>query len=384
MQSGDEFTVEMGAIAHGGHFVARHEGRVIFVRHAIPGEQARIRITDVSKNFARADCIEVIKAAPNRVTPKCRYAVPGGCGGCDFQHLEVASQRKLKAEIIKEQFARLAKMAIEVEVESVEPTFGWRSRMEFTVSPERKIAMYRARSNELIEIEKCEIADPRIDIAALNARKLPVGKKVDVAVGSDSKVVVSIAGRSDFQLVQQRVGEFEFTVSPESFWQSHTAAPELLATVVQSMAGAQAGDHIFDLYSGVGLLASGFLKTIGAGGRVTMIEESGSAITDARRNFANYANVEIIEGRVERALSKYLRADLVILDPPRSGAGAKVIGEIIRLQPRAIVYVACDPAALARDVSTIQGLGYRMDKIRAFDIFPMTQHLECVARFIAE
>jgi len=382
MNVGDEVVVDISGIAHGGHCVSRFEGRVIFVRHAIPGEKVRVRVTDISKSFARGDCIEVLSASKDRVTPPCTYAHPGGCGGCDFQHISPPAQRKLKAEIIKEQFSRLAKKSIDVEVEEVKPNLGWRSRMEFTVSQNGKLAMYESRRNNLIEISECKIADPKVDIGGINSRKLPIGKKVDVAVGTTGDVVTSIEGRENIALIKQEVAGFEFSISPDSFWQSHAAAPQTLLAVVMEMSGLRQGDHFYDLYSGVGLFASGALPLVGLGGRITMIEESGSSITDARRNFANYETVEVIEGKVERELSKFVRGDVVVLDPPRAGAGERVIKSIAALNPRTIVYVACDPAALARDTAILEARGYELDAIRAFDLFPMTQHIESVACFI--
>lgn len=382
MNIGDEFVVEISAIAHGGHFVARHDGRVIFVRHAITGEKVRVRITEISKNFARADAIEIIEASKVRVTATCKFAKPGGCGGCDFQHIEPGAQRRFKAEVIKEQFKRLAKMDIEIQVEEVAPTLSWRSRMQFTVSENRKLAMFQARSNNLVEIDECKIAAPGIDIASINNQKLPVGKKVDVAIGSDDKMVVAVEGRESFALINQKAGDFNFSLTPESFWQSHIGAPQKLLDVVMQFAELKSGDHLYDLYSGVGLFASGALRLVGESGRITMIEESPTAITDAKRNFANYGNVEIVEGKVERELKRFVRGDVVIIDPPRAGAGERVIRQILSLSPRTLVYVACDPAALARDVEILERLDYPMDGIRAFDLFPMTQHIESVARFI--
>lgn len=382
MNVGDEVVVDISGIAHGGHCVSRFEGRVIFVRHAIPGERVRVRITEISKSFARGDCIEVLTASPERVTPPCPLAHPGGCGGCDFQHLSLAAQRRLKAEIIKEQFARLAKMDIDVVVEEVEPNLGWRSRMEFTVSAQGKLAMYESRRNNLIEISECKIAHPKIDIAAINGRKLPLGKKVDVAVGTDGEAITAIEGRESISLIKQEVDGFEFSISPDSFWQSHVKAPTTLLSAVIEMAQLRQGDHFYDLYSGVGLFSSGAIPLVGVSGRVTMIEESGSSVTDARRNFANHETVEVIEGKVERELARFARADVVVLDPPRAGAGERVIKSITALNPLTIVYVACDPAALARDTAILQDRGYDLDEIRAFDLFPMTQHIESVARFI--
>ena len=382
MNVGDEFVLDISSIAHGGHFVARHEGRVIFVRHAISGEKVKVRVTEISKNFARGDAIEVINPSQHRISPVCRFAKPDGCGGCDFQHIAPQAQRSFKAAIIKEQFKRLAKLDIDVEVEEVAPILGWRSRMEFTVSENRKISMFQARSNNLIEIDECKIAHESIKISELNSQKLPVGKKVDIAVGSDGKSVISIEGRENLTLVNQSVNGFEFSLTPESFWQSHVAAPKTLLDAVLKFAELRRGDHLYDLYSGVGLFASAALGIVGETGRITMIEESPNAVTDAKRNFANYPNVEIVEGKVERELKRFVKGDVVVIDPPRSGAGERVIRQILALSPRTLIYVACDPAALARDTEILERFDYSLDGLRAFDLFPMTQHIESVARFI--
>lgn len=254
--------------------------------------------------------------------------------------------------------------------------------MEFTVSSDRKIGLFKSRSNEIVEIDSCEIADPNIDIANLNSLKAAIGRKIDAIVDSDGKANYFVEGRENFKLVRQEVGDFEFQISPESFWQSHRRAPEVLSEVVFDFANYQSADHVFDLYSGVGLFAARALKAVGPAGRITMIEESLSATTDAKRVFAEAPNVEVVQGRVEKALAKFARADVVIADPPRTGAGAKVLQEIVRLAPRTLIYVACDPAALARDSATLLSSGFKLDSMRAFDLFPMTQHMEVVARFI--
>ena len=384
MQIGDRVDVDVTAIAHGGHCIARHDGRVIFVRHAIPGEKVTVEITDVTKNFARGNCIAVITASPFRVEAPCRYATPNGCGGCDFQHITPAHQRQLKRDIIVEQFQRLAKMNIDIEVEEVLPVLNWRSRMEFTVSDDSRLGLFASRSSRIVEIETCAIAHEEIDIPAINQRRLPKGKRVDVAISSAGSDEVVIEGRENLALIKENVDGFEFTLNPISFWQSHRAAPALLSSVVKEFADVKAGEHILDLYGGVGLFTAALLNEIGPGGRITSIESDDNAITDARRNFANEDRVEIVHARVEKALSKYVAANVVILDPPRAGAGSKVIDAIITLQPRVIVYVACDPASLARDTAYLKDRGFALEKIRAFDLFPMTAHMECVARFISE
>jgi tRNA/tmRNA/rRNA uracil-C5-methylase (TrmA/RlmC/RlmD family) len=384
MQIGDRYDVDITAIAHGGHCVARHEGQVIFVRHAIPGERVTVEITDVTRSFARGNCVAVIEASPHRVTAPCRYATPQGCGGCDFQHIDLAHQRTLKSQIISEQFQRLAKIEIKVDVEEVLPTLHWRNRMEFTISNNSKLGLFASRSSQIIEIDRCMIASEKIDIPTINQRRLPKGKRVDVAVTSSGAEEILIEGRENFSLITESVGDFEFSLNPISFWQSHKAAPELLSRIVRELAGTEPGDHIFDLYGGVGLFAAALLPGVGAGGRITIIESDDNAITDAKRNFADEQRVEVVHGRVEKALKKYVAANLVVLDPPRSGAGVAVIEAVVSLQPRAIIYVACDPASLARDTAYLKERGFALESLRAFDLFPMTAHMECVARFIPE
>ncbi|MBU3692974.1 MAG: class I SAM-dependent RNA methyltransferase [Candidatus Nanopelagicaceae bacterium] len=382
VEVGDQVEVEVNSIAHGGHCVARYNGQVIFVRHAIPGEKVIVEITDMNKNFARGNCVRVIEASSHRINPACNYAHPGGCGGCDFQHIQLGYQRILKAEIIREQFSRLAKLEIEVEVEEVKPTTNWRSRMEFTVSQNRKLALHAARSKELIEVDQCRIAHPDVEISEINNRRLPVGKKVDVIISSAGNREIVVEGRENLALIKESSSGFDFSLNPITFWQSHVSAPQILTEAVKKYSELKQGDHLFDLYGGAGLFTGALINEVGAGGRITLIESDENAIIDARRNFATMENVEIVQARVEKALKNYRAANVVVLDPPRAGAGAAVISAIIKLNPRNIVYVACDPAALARDTAYLRDAGFELKALRAFDLFPMTAHMECVARFM--
>jgi tRNA/tmRNA/rRNA uracil-C5-methylase (TrmA/RlmC/RlmD family) len=382
MKIGDLYEVEVSGIAHGGHSVARFEGRVIFIRHTIPGEKVKVLITEVTKSFARGDAVAVIQASPFRVTPPCEFARPGGCGGCDFQHITSSHQRKLKSEVIQEQFRRIAKKEIEVEVEEVLPTLGWRTRMEFTSTEEKKPGLFLHRSNQLLEITGCLIADPDINLAEIGNLKVPPGRKVHVSRDSLGRVSYIVAGREDLSLINEKAGDRTLEINPRSFWQSHDQAPEVLVAAVKEFAQLQRGDHLFDLYGGVGLFTAALIDDVGLNGRITLMEWDENAITDARRNFASDPQVEIVAGRVEDSLKKYKRGDLVLLDPPRAGAGAGVIAAIVRLAPRAIIYVACDPASLARDTGYLESAGYHLTGLKAFDLFPMTHHIESVACFM--
>ena len=388
LEVGQVIELVIGPVAHGGHFVARHNGQVIFVRHGITNELVKIKITAVSSKIAHADVIEVLTAAPSRVSAPCQYA--GRCGGCDFQHIDLPTQKKLKAEIIKEQFMRIGKidlpaLGFNLEVIEVEPSDGlhWRTRMDFAVSPNGKIGFFGARSNEVVEISQCLIADERMNVSELAARNWKSDARVEVAVSSTSEVSVMRSGRSisgPTQIVEQ-VGGNSFKISPEAFWQSHKSAPVTLVKAALAELGVKSNDHVCDLYSGVGLFAAAILKELGEQGFITLIESDKSAVADARKVFLNKSNVKILQGLVAQQLPIVKRADLVLLDPPRTGAGEVVIKQLIKLKPRKIVYVACDPAALARDSKTLIDAGYKLDHISAYDLFPMTQHIECVAGF---
>jgi len=388
LKIGEVIQVEIGPVAHGGHFVARHNNQVIFVRHGITGEIAKIKITAVNSKIAHADVIEVITQAPTRVVPPCSYA--GKCGGCDFQHVQVDQQREFKRNIILEQFLRIGKidllqMGFDLKVEVVEPADGlhWRTRMEFAVSNGGRIGFYGARSNDVVEINDCLIADSRMNVAELANRTWKSDARVEVAVSSTSEVSVVRSGRSisgPTQLIEQ-VGGNSLKISPSAFWQSHKLAPTTLVKSVISKLEIKKSDHICDLYSGVGLFASAILNEISDQGFVTMIESDKTAVSDARKIFANKLNVKILQGLVAQQLSIVKRADLIVLDPPRTGAGEVVVKQMIKFKPRKIIYVACDPAALARDSKTLLDLGYKLDHISGYDLFPMTQHIECVAGF---
>jgi tRNA/tmRNA/rRNA uracil-C5-methylase (TrmA/RlmC/RlmD family) len=388
LKIGEVVEVEIGQVAHGGHFVARYNNQVIFIRHGITGEKVKVKITAVNSKIAQADVIEVLTPANQRVKPPCEYV--GRCGGCDFQHIQIDFQRLLKKQVIIEQFLRIGKLdliqlGVELEVIGVEPANGlnWRTRMDFAVSDHGKIGLFGARSNEIVEIKDCLIADERMKVAELANRSWRSNARVEIAVSSSDEVSVIRSGRSisgPTQLVEQ-VGENSFKISPISFWQSHKAAAALLVSTVLASLEIRKTDHICDLYAGVGLFAAALVKKLDSSGQVSMIESDKNAVADARKIFAKNSNVHIMQGLVAQQLPSIKSADLIILDPPRTGAGDVVIKQIVRLKPRKIIYISCDPASLARDTKTLIDSGYKLDHIRGFDLFPMTQHIECVAGF---
>ena len=385
LKVGDRITVEIGPIAHGGHFIARHKGQVIFVRYGITGEEAVVEITSTSSKLARGDAIEILKASEDRVVPPCKYAVPGGCGGCDFQHIEISAQLELKRSVIREQFSRLGRIEIDLDVLSIEPTNGlhWRTRMDFAISKNGKPGLYSARSKEVTEIDKCLIAVEAINDPTMFARNWKGEDRLEVAVSSSGEKNVSRGGRSISGPTQlhEVVGEHTYEISPTSFWQSHSAAPQTLTKLVMDLMALRPGDQVCDLYGGVGLFTAPMAEDVGDIGKVHLIESSHRATQDALKIFEKKKNVVVHSGRVEQKLPLINRVDVILLDPPRTGAGEMVIKQMLAKKPRTIVYVSCDPASMARDARALEEGGYHLNHIVGFDLFPMTQHVECVARF---
>jgi tRNA/tmRNA/rRNA uracil-C5-methylase (TrmA/RlmC/RlmD family) len=364
---GARFDVEIGPVAHGGHFVARHEGRVIFVRHALSGEQVTVEITEDSGRFLRGDAVHVEEPSPHRVQAPCPLAHPGGCGGCDFQHVDLADQRRLKASVVSEQLSRLAGLEREVVVEPVpgdEDGLFWRTRMQYVHLPGGDRGLRKHRSHEVVLVERCLIAHPE---AREPDRSGAVVEQVDTDMGSHA-----------------------FTVAGDGFWQVHPGAPRVLVETVMQMLSPAEGERALDLYAGVGLFSNFLAEAVGPTGSVTAIESDGQAADLAKQNLEGRPQVSVVRDRVDRALNRLGKAndreplDLVVLDPPRAGAKRQVVRSILDRAPRAVAYVACDPAALARDVSYFAEGGYRLADLRAFDLFPMTHHVECVALLVPE
>ena len=390
---GEIYRVEIEKVAHGGHFIARHEGAVIFVRHGIPGEIVEVEITGVEKSFARADVVAVIEPSSSRITPACQYS--GICGGCDFQHIDPVRQRSLKSEVISEQFARIAKMEVDIEVEEVSSPLHWRTRFAASTNGRGEAGFKGSRSNQVIPISSCPILIPEIDFPTLPFEQISAHQRIEVSLGTNGDRTVSVMEQRESRTAQRakpkivegkdhlqyQVGDFNYRVSQSSFWQSNINAPEELISAVMEFADLQDGDHLLDLYGGVGLFAGAALPLVGAQGRIDIVEAGRSATDDARHNFQGYSNIFIHTGDVEREIRKFSHADVIILDPPRTGAGKSVIDSMAEIKARAIVYVACDPAALARDTTYLNESGYHLDDIRALDLFPMTHHIESIALF---
>lgn len=363
--------VEVGPVAHGGHCVARHDRRVIFVRHALPGERVMVRLTDLSHaRFWRGDAVEILEASTDRRPPPCPAFHPGGCGGCDLQHATEEAQRELKRRVVAEQLARLGGVDWTGAVEAVEPVWGWRTRMRYSAG-KGGLGLRAHRSHEVVALPDQGCAIARTDPRDRDLVGEVFGEEWLVVTDADGVHAGTPASR---QVVREEAAGRSFDLALTGFWQVHPqAASTLVAAVVEALE-PQAGERAFDLYCGVGLFAAALADR---DVRVWGVESSQSAVGFARRNVPQ---ARFSVGRVERALARLpQRTDLVVLDPPRSGAGQAVLEQITRRQPRSVAYVACDPAALGRDVGYARQLGWEVTGVRAFDLFPQTHHIECVA-----
>ena len=381
---GDVVELDVGPIAHGGHCVARLDGRVVFVRHTLPGERVRARITEGAdaSRFLRADAVEVLTAADGRVPSRCEYAGPGGCGGCDFQHADLATQRSMLGDVVSEQLRRLAGLDRTVRVEAPDDGdgLGWRTRVGFAVDSDGRPGLRRHRSHDVVAVDRCPIAHPDLPYVADQRWD---AQRVDAVVSSagDAAVVADGENVRGRRHVRERVRGRDFRVTGAGFWQVHPRAAETLVGAVLELARPLPGERVADLYAGVGLFTAFLAEAVGPGGSVVSVESDAGAVRDARRNLHDLPYATIVSERVEHALrsGRVGACDLVVLDPPRTGAKGRVVREIANLEPGRVIYVACDPAALARDVATFADEGYRLDGLRAFDLFPMTHHVECVA-----
>ncbi|MFJ9209325.1 class I SAM-dependent RNA methyltransferase [Streptomyces sp. NPDC102264] len=423
---GEEYEVEVGPVAHGGHCIARTAGgRVLFVRHALPGEKIVARVTEGEEDsrYLRADAVKIVEPSKDRVEAPCPYAGPGKCGGCDWQHAKPGVQRRFKGEVIAEQLQRLAGLTPEEAGwdGTVMPAPGdklpagevpaWRSRVQYAIGEDGRAGLRRHRSHEVEPVEHCMIATEGVSELGVERREWPQIATVEAIAASgsgDRQVILTpreggrlplveldkpvsvlrvderdggvhrVHGRA---FVRERADGRTYRVGMGGFWQVHPQAPQLLVEAVMQGLMPRKGETALDLYCGVGLFAGAIAERVGETGAVLGIESGKRAVEDARHNLQDMPRVRIEQGKVDQLLprTRITETDLIVLDPPRAGAGKQTVKHLTSLGARRIAYVACDPAALARDLAYFREGGYRPRTLRAFDLFPMTHHVECVA-----
>lgn len=411
----------VGKPATGGTFVARHEGRVVFVRGAAPGETVHARLVDdpqsaAKARFWRAEAIEVIEPGPDRVATVWPESGPDGVGGADWAHIALPAQRRIATEVVQELFTRGRIATFPIEDIQVEPAphdvdgLGWRTRVRFAVSPDGKIGMRGWRSHEVRDVGTNPLAHPDIQALGLPTWAAPEGlEAIDVAAPSASAMgivligaqldpgaveipaswadaTVAVSNAKGFHVlrgdgtVTEQVGDRRFRLAAHGFWQVHRSAASLLSEVVAHDLGAKPGETVWDLFGGVGLFTAVAAEQVGESGCVWSVEGDRRASAFAQENFEDLPQVHVAQSDATRwVLEQPEGVDRVVLDPPRAGAGIELMEALLAKVRERIVYVSCDPATLVRDLAAAEKAGWRISNIRLFDLYPHTHHVETVA-----
>ena len=440
-----EITLAVGAPAHGGHCVARPVddpgGRVIFVRHSLPGEIVRARLTEMTSRTWRADAVEILQASPDRVDSVWPEAGPAGVGGGELAHVALDAQRTWKRWVLADCLRRIGGQEVADAVASlpeaasgaavpVEPMptdaeaqastsarrralagTATRTRVSLTVTDDGEPGMHAFRSGMVLPLRRLPLAVAAITEIGLLERPrwrahYRPGMRIEAVAPSggepvvllDDRLLTAQARSTGRRRVQEVVdasalglGELTYSVHAEGFWQVHVDAPRVLVErVVRAALGEDldraAGSRVLELYSGAGLFTLPLAALVGGAGQVLSLEGDEQAVRDARRTLHDHPAARLAAGRVSPRSVRELagsftgdRPDVVVIDPPRQGAGREVIEAVAALGAERIVLVACDPAALARDLGTLLHAGYELGSLSALDMFPHTHHFETIA-----
>lgn len=421
MPDDDHVDLDLEGFTHGGDAVGRlPSGKACFVGYAIPGERVRVQVVEEHKRWARARLVAVLEASPDRVDPPCPYFGQGLCGGCALQHIAPGRQAQLKRQVVVDQLERIGGLTDPPVADMITVgEFGYRNRARFAVDEGGRLGFRRAGTHEVLPVDRCPLLDPAVQavrdeagdgwggVEEVSVRAAVTGRGTAMTVRPGADAVPPLpAGATPVALldgaghahalrgepvVVERVAGFDFRVSAGSFFQANTAGAEALLTQVRAAAAVEPGDGVADLYAGVGLFSRGLAAD---GAAVVAVEGDPSACADARENLAG-TTASVLCEPVKATLARFateLRgtsppADghagfaVVVLDPPRRGAGRDVCGRVATLRPRVIVYVSCDPAALARDAATLTKAGYPLSRAVPVDQFAQTAAIEVVATF---
>lgn len=393
-------------MAHGGESLGRHEGKVIFVAGGIPGEEVVAEIVEDRGRYARARLVEVVTPSPHRVEhPRCPHFGP--CGGCQWQHIAYEAQLTFKEEVLRNQLAhlgRLPEVPVQPSLGMTDPWF-YRNHVQFHLDEGGRLGFVGLRGQGVVPIEVCYIMHPllteifgALDLAFPDLERVSLragvntGERMviletahdqppELAVDLPLSCVLLLRDGTPVSLVgsnaiTEELGGRAFRISAGSFFQVNTAQAERVAQTVMDYLDPQGGEVLLDAYCGVGTFGLLLAPRVG---EVIGVEESPQALADADHNAGDLENVTLIEGAVEDVLPQLERVDLAILDPPRQGVAAQALDALVRLGPRKIVYVSCNPATLARDVGRLAEVGYRLAEVQPIDMFPQTYHIESVA-----
>lgn len=385
----DTIEIRIEKVVYGGHGLGRVEGQAVFVPFTAPGDLVRARVTDRAKGFLRAEVVERLESGPGRRDPACEYF--GACGGCQLQHMTYEAQLAAKGEFVRDAIERIGRMPLPNEIVvrgAPEHEFGYRVRATAHVVQMEVgtlFGFFSGKSHRVVDIVRCPLFVPELDSAWIAARaareSVAQARTVELAAGDGDAAALPPVPGVGRGPVATTVGGVKYSYGPGEFFQINRPLVEALVTAATG-GMSDAGGVALELYSGVGLFTIPLSRRFA---KVVAVESSreavGFALANARANGA--ANIEVVGAPVERWLRSPGLASgvvsLALLDPPRSGLGARSARDLVRLAPRAIVYVSCDPSTLARDLRVLVDGGYRLDAIEAIDLFPQTFHVETIA-----
>ena len=392
----EDLTLTVGSPANGGSCVARHEGRVVFVRYALPGETVKVRVVGDHGSYWHADVVEVIEPSEDRVEPLCPIAGVDGAGCCDMAFAEPGAARRLKGSVVANQLLRLGgyhwcdEDHAAAEAIGEGNATGWRTRVRLDTSGDGRAGFHRYHSSELVaDLDCAQLPTGMLD--GLHDWVWPPGAQLHVALDDDGARHVVQSGprtgrKTSTQVVEgryeavQRIGERVWQVPVTAFWQAHRDAARVYSGLVAGWAQLSLGMTAWDLYGGAGVFAAVLAEAVGETGKVVTVDTSRGASRSARAALADLGWVSVVTDSVRRVLTAQgERADVAVLDPPRSGAGREVIDLLAAAEVPRVVHIGCEAASFARDVGLYLGHGYDVEELRVFDSFPLTHHVECVA-----
>ena len=386
--------VELTGFAAGGKAVGRApDGRVAFVAFAIPGERVLAEITAETPSRVEAEAVEVRERSGRRADPRCPYF--GRCGGCQLQHIEYGEQLRLKAGVVRDQLRRIGRFAEDAvegvlrETIGMADPWGYRNHMRFTVRRDGEIGFMEHGSHRFLRIDRCEIALPAANRVLADAQDRTMQTRaLTVRAGEHTGELLVQPRlrwrphrrgrtRSGQPHYHEQLRGIRYRVSSPAFFQVNSRQAERLIELVVARARAVRPRLVADAYAGVGAFAAALARAVPD---VVAIEASAAAGDDAAANLASCDNVRRVTGTVEEQLPLLDPApDVVVVDPPRAGLAASVADAVLASPARRLVYVSCDPATLARDLRRLVDGGMELAEVQPIDMFPQTQHIECVA-----
>lgn len=401
-----EHTITLDKYLYGGESLGRlPDGRAVFVPYGLSGEVVQVRITEDKERYARAELLEVVEKAQERVTPRCKHY--GECGGCHYQHMSYPAQLKAKQTVLRDQLQRIGGLQ-DTPVSDVVPSpdaWNYRNHVQFHQGEDGRLGFQAANSNRVVAIEECHLPRPVLNQLwpNLDMESLPGLLRLGLRLGAGDEIMLVLESESDeayefnvdFPIAAVQIGQEqvhilsegytlfmtvlgrEFRVSADAFFQVNTGvAGEMVQHLLDNLP-LTPQTTLLELYCGVGLFSAFFAPRVG---RLVGVESHPGAVRDFEANLETFDHVELYEAEAEYVLPELeMPPQVVVVDPPRAGLHKSVLDGVLRLRPDVLAYISCDPATLARDAKRLKKGGYHLSQVTPFDMFPHTYHIESIS-----